>query len=161
MPGFEIDGEAYEIPALDTFTLDECEILWDVANMTQEDFEPADPTWPDEKRLAHAEAILEKIANPRFKRAIAEVAYRRKHPEVADELRSSVVGGANMLELSIALILGPGEVSDPTRGSENEPGNVTSISGLSKSADSGSRSESGSSEPDIPLANTGISGSGT
>jgi hypothetical protein len=161
MAVFEIDGEEYEIPALDSFSLAECELMYDVAGVRQEDFEPADPTWDDAIKVAHA-LELERIAMlPAFKRALAEVAYLRRHPEVEAELRSTLVGGANALEVTIALILGGAEISDPSTSSPNELENVSSIKPRSRSEATGSRSGSDSTEPETPLAATGISGSDT
>lgn len=157
MAGFEIDGELYAVPALDSFTLAECEILENVSGFRQEDFEPADPTWEEETRKAHAETVLQRIMSPRFKRALAEIAYRRKHPDVSEELRSKLVGDANALDVTIALILGDDEVADPSRDSRSALENVTSISELSKSEGSGSRSESDSDEPETSLEATGLS----
>lgn len=136
--GFEIDGTRYEIPRLDTFTMDEAQILYELSGVVQEDFAPEDPEASDEVKAAHEAGLESKIRNPAFKRALAHISYRRAHPDLPFDAAALAVGKANALDVTLALFKGEPE-SPPEMSSPNEPESKPSSSEHSKSEDSGSR----------------------
>lgn len=142
--GFEIDGERYDVPRLDSLDLNEEQILFDLAGIVQVDFAPAHPEAPDEEKRAIEREMADKIRNPSFKRALAHIAYRRRHPDAAFDDVQLVVGKVNALDAEIALVRGDG--SPPETSSPNEQENVKSSSKPSRSEASGKPSGS-DSEP--------------
>lgn len=150
--GFEIGGERYSVPPLDSFDLDEAEILYEVSGFLLEDLEPAHPEWTAEDKRKHVDELLRKIGNPKFKKALAHIAYRRRHPDVTFELGQQAAGKVNSLEITIAFIRGDAE--DPST-SQKPQGSSESSSEPSKPEDSGSPSVSGSGAPVSQLATTG------
>lgn len=155
--GFEIDGQRYEVPRLDTFTLDEAQVLYDVAKVVLEDFAPLHPESPDEEKTLHEASILMRIRNPAFTRALVHVAYLRKHPDAEDV--SFVVGNVNALDASIALIRG--DDSPPAQSSPSEPELSNSGSETSPSTGSGNGSGSYSDGQVVTLVPTGTGESAT
>ena len=142
-PGFEINGTFYEVPRLDTFDLDEEQILFDVAGMVQIDFVPAHPEASDEEKQLLERAMMARIRDPRFKRALAHIAYRRKNPDVGFDEIQERMGKVNSLEVELA-ILGGDEEDPPAVSSPSEPESKKSSNGSSKPEDSGSPSGSDS-----------------
>lgn len=152
-PGFEIDGDRYPIPTLDTFDLDEEEILYTVAGVVLEDFALPHPEADPEERAAHVAEFDRKIESPRFKRALAHIAYRRRHPDVQFDLAQTMAGKVNSLEITIAFIRG--DVEDPTETSPTPPASSTDTSEPSKDEASGTATENGSGAPVAQLASIG------
>lgn len=143
-PGFEIEGERYDVPRLDELDLDEEQILFDLAGIVQVDFAPAHPEASEEERQEITREIVAKVRNPAFKRALAHIAYRRRHPETAFSDVQLVVGKVNALDAEVALIRGDSE--DPQTSSPNEPESNGTTSEPSRSEASGTPSGS-DSEP--------------
>jgi hypothetical protein len=141
--GFEIDGKVYEVPRLETFDLDEEQILFDVAGVVQLDFVPAHPDASDEEKALVQRSMMAQIRDPRFKRALAHIAYRRRNPDVSFHEVQERMGKINALDAELA-ILGGGEDDPPPESSPSEPKSATSSSGPSSNEDSGSPSESDS-----------------
>lgn len=155
---FEIDGNTYAIPELDTFDMDEAEILFDYSGCVLEDFAPADPDAPEEEQEQHVQGQLAKVRNPRFKRALVHVAYRRAHPDLADAEVRAATGKANMLDVTINLFRGD---ADPQNSSQKQPERKTGISQPGSPVTSGSISPDGSEAPASLPESIGTGGSDT
>lgn len=138
--GFEIDGERYEVPRLDSLDLDEEQILFDVSGIVQVDFAPPHPEAADEEKRELEREMASKIRNPSFKRALAHIAYRRRHPEAGYDDVQLVVGKVNALDAEIALIRG--DAPDPQTSSPSEQESSVTSSEPSRSEDSGTPSGS-------------------
>lgn len=142
--GFEIDGRFYEVPRLESFDLDEEQILFDVAGMVQIDFVPAHPEASDEEKELLERAMMARIRDPKFKRALAHIAYRRQNPDVPFDDIQKRMGKVNALDVELA-ILG-GEEDPPAVSSPSEPESKSTTNGLSKPEDSGNPSGSDSDQ---------------
>jgi hypothetical protein len=151
--GFEIAGERYEIPRLEDLDLDEEQILYDIAGIVQADFAPAHPEASDEVKLSVMQDIADKVRNPAFKRALAHIAYRRKHPGETFGAIDVVVGKVNALDSEIALMRG--DDSPPELSSPSELDSSKSSSETSPSEDSGTPSGSISDKVVVIHAATG------
>lgn len=158
--GFVIDDKRYEIPRLDTITLDEERILYVYADTVLQDFAPAHPDMPDDERAVFDLAQLRKVRNPDFKRALAHIAYRREHPEEADADIQKAIGAVNALEVDIALLRGDDE-DPPATSSQKQPAKPSATSTRSKPTDSGSPTESDSDPVDETREATGTTESDT
>ena len=137
LSGFEIDGERYELPRLDTINLDEERVLYIYADTVLKDFRLPHPSWSDEEVLAYEQEQTRKIRNPDFKRALAHIAYRRRHPDVADQDVQIAIGSANALEVDLALLRGDAE-EDPPTSSQKPPEKPSESNSDTSSGDSGS-----------------------
>lgn len=153
-PGFEINGERLDVPTLESLTLDEEQILYDVAGVVQMDFIRAHPEASDEEKEAVERLILIRVRDPRFKRALAHIAYRRRYPAADFGDVQILVGSMNALDVDLAL-LGKGDAEDPTTSSPSEHESRSSSNGSSSSEDSGSPSGSDSGEVVDLRASTG------
>lgn len=141
--GFEIEGEVYEVPRLETFDLDEEQILYDVAGVVQLDFVPAHPDASEEEKEFVQRAMMARIRDPRFKRALAHVAYRRRYPEAAFDDVAIRIGKMNALDAELA-IFGEADADPPAKSSPSEPESETSSSEPSNGEASGNPSGSDS-----------------
>lgn len=99
----EIDGKLYEIPRLDDLDMDEEEILYDACGVILPDFMPANPAAPKEIRDAVELVQAARTRNPRFKRALCMIAYRRAEPELELEVISQRIGRVNAFDAELAL----------------------------------------------------------
>lgn len=115
--GFQIDGERYDIPTLDTITLDEERILYLYADCVIQDFAPSHPKWDEARKAAHDLIQMQKVRNPDFKRALAHIAYRREHPDVSDSEINRALGTINALEVDLAML--GDDPRPPEEGSQN------------------------------------------
>jgi hypothetical protein len=158
--GFEIDGERYDIPTLDTVTLDEERIMFLYADCVVQDFAPAHPKWDDNTKTAHDMIQGQKVRNPDFKRALAHIAYRRRHPEMEDSEINAALGKVNALEVDIAMLEG-GDASPPDLNSQNELGKQSKTGEPTKSTGSGSPTDSSSEDQAESPGATGTTESGT
>lgn len=147
-PGFEIDGERYEVPRLEDLDMDEEQILYDVAGIVQSDFVPAHPEAPDEVKLSVMQGIADKCRNPAFKRALAHIAYRRQHPELAFGDINIVIGKANALDAELALLRGDDDPPAPSSPNESESEKTSSEPLKSEGSTKRSRS---TSDPEAAL----------
>lgn len=157
--GIEIDGERYEVPSLDSLDMDECQILYDLAGIVQEDFVPLHPDSAEEEKILHESAILMRIRNPAFKRALVHIAYHRVHPELGRHEIEGLIGKLSGLDVTIAMLRGD-EEEDPQKSSPNEPENTSDTSETSNSPDSGKPSGSGSGARVVLLGPIGTGKSG-
>ena len=70
--GFVIDGVVYEVPGLDTLTMDEAQVLYDYSGLGLEDFaQSADETEEETKARERL------FRNPGLMRALMHIAYKR------------------------------------------------------------------------------------
>lgn len=119
--GFEIDGTHYEIPSLNTLTLDEEEILYRYADCVVQDFVPAHPDWDDQTTAAHNFLLNQRVRNPRLKGTLAYLAYRRKNTDVTEEEGMQIVSQVNALALDVAMLSPEDDESPPAQSSQSEP----------------------------------------
>jgi hypothetical protein len=158
--GFVIGHKTYPIPTLDTFDMDEAQVLYDYAGLALEDFGPAHPDSSDKEKDEHEADIVQKAKNPAFKKALVHVAYARGNPQLSRDAIEEVVRKVNILDATLVLLGGedrPPEMTD----SQNEPESDSDTKTTSRSSASGSPSENGSDEPDEILRPTGIGASAT
>jgi hypothetical protein len=157
--GFEIDGERYEVPLLNTLNLRESQILADMTEqrgrIVQEDFEPADPTWNAERKREHVMERLRMTERPDFKRALAAIAYLRRHPEETLSDAGVRSENANALDFTIASILGPDDVDPTMRTSLQTQSSESETQTLETLEHSGASSETATDEQDTSRAITG------
>ena len=159
MAQIEINGKPYELPTLDTITLDEERLLYIYADTVVQDFIPAHPESTDEEKALYQSLQLRKIRNPEFKKALAHIAYRRENPDADDAEIQAAIGLVNALAVDIAMLRGDDE--DPPTSSQKPPASTKSSSEPSSSTDSGSRTENGSGHQDKSPEPTGTTESGT
>jgi hypothetical protein len=157
---FVIDGKSYPIPMLDTFDMNEAQILYDYANVTLEDFAPAHPEWPEEEREKYEAGQLEKVRNPAFKRALLHVAYARGNPGQKFEFVREIIGRANTLDVTVALLT-EDDASPPKTSSPRPPSPSSDTRTRSRRTASGKDSPNGSAAPASNPASTGRSSSDT
>lgn len=151
--GFEIDGESYAIPRLDTITLDEERILYIYADTVLQDFMPANPADPAEAQQAYLALQMRKLRNPEFKRALAHIAYKRQHPELDDSSIQSAIGKVSALEVDIAIIKGSADDNPPASNSLSEHSSRSDTNEPSRSEAFGSHTANGSEQAaEIPEA---------
>lgn len=155
-----IDGKLLEPPAIDTFNMDEAQVLYDYSGLTLEDFARPEDTSEEE----FSELIKPKIKNPGFLRALMHVAYQRANPRQNPSRVKALIGEANM----IGALQHLGESDDEQEdGDDLPPASTTELeqssltSSVVSNATSGDDSTTSSDEPDGPAANTGTPGSDT
>lgn len=118
--GFIIDGTRYEVPTLDTFTMDEAQVLYDYSGLGIEDFVPiAEPPAPPDNadqdakaaydellaaRDGELEALNRKLRNPGFLRALVHVAYQRGNPKFTPQRVREAVGASDHTQNWVAFI---------------------------------------------------------
>lgn len=155
--GFLIDANMYEIPSIDTFNLDEAQILYDYCGLTIEDFDEIDEGDP-------------KFKNPGFIRALMHIAFQRGNPTISTARVETLVGSANLLSTYEQLVeanaaalaeaeqeeadaLPPASTSEPDESSQPDSLEKPSTTGSSDEKP-GSPSESDSGAQVVPLAPT-------
>lgn len=158
--GFLIDGKHYPIPTLDSFNMDEAQILFDYSGLALEDFVPAHPELSDDERATYEAEQLRKVRNPAFKRALLHVAFQRGNPQAQPAQVRQVVGAVNLLDATVALLAGDDdeEHSPATESSPSEPSKPSGSETPSERSGSGRTSPTGSDEQDGILASTGTFG---
>lgn len=146
--GFLIAGKVYEVPMLDSLTLDEAELMYDQSGLGQEDFVQE----ADESDDEHTARVAKLMRRPGFMASLARIAYQRGNPTVKAAQVQLVIGKTNRLELfsklasaepeedavPLALTNAPNEPS-PNGSPESEPS--TGSSPASTGSDSGSGSD--------------------
>ena len=144
-PGITVNGVNYPFPTLDTIDLNEEWILFLGADCVVRDFIPAHPEATDEEKAAYQRLQMLKLRDPRFKRALAHVAFRRGNPGLKYEDIEKAIGTVNALEADIAMLWG--EEEDPTQTSQKQPESKSDTSEPSSSTGSGRSTENGSDRP--------------
>lgn len=150
---FEIEGEQYEIPVFGTLTLDEAVVMFDICGVIQEQLAPLHPEAPEDDKKKHELDNLRLIADPRFKLALAAIAYKRKHPDADDVKLRLAAGSANAQDVTLAFLWG--DDSPPVMSSQKPQGAKRNTSDPSSSGDSGKASGSDSEGQVVPLSATG------
>ena len=162
MAGFEIDGEVYEVPRLDTFDMDEAQILYDLSGIVLEDFIPPHPDDSEEEREALLTLQMARVRNPAFRRALVVVAYVRAHPDAVPAEISQRVGKINAVDVTLAVLTRKGDdEEDPSTSSPKSPEERSSENEISPPSSSGSHSGSVSEGRVLSLPPTGTSESAT
>jgi hypothetical protein len=136
-PGFIIDGRRYDIPSIDTFTIDEAQILYDYSGLTLEDFAAADDGDADE--------LEPKFRNPGFLRTLLHVAYQRGNPKANPQRVRTLIGTANLIETLQQLAETVEEDAGP-------PVSTTEPDGSSPTSSAGSSESSGTASDDDSVA---------
>lgn len=161
--GFEINGEVYEVPYLDSFDMDEAQILYDLSGVTLEDFKPPHPDAPELEQAAILQLQLIRTRTPAFRRALVHIAYRRKHEEYDFDAMDKAFGKMNAADVSIAIsTVGSGDDEvDPSKSSPKPLDVESNESVTSEQSNGGSHSGSVSEGRVLSLAPTGTSASDT
>lgn len=156
--GLMIDGRLYEMPDVSTFTLDECQVLYDYSGLTLEDFVPLDGE-TDDDHLARIETMMR---NPGWRRTILHVAYQRGNPKTPAARVKDLVGSANWLDPFTTLGNEPEEGEESPLASTSEPTGSSPRSSLENdnspkptNETDGNSSTNDGDEPDDTQAGTG------
>ena len=123
--GFLIDGVVYEVPGLDTLTMDEAQVLYDYSGLGLEDFAQS----PDETE-EEAKARERLFRNPGLMRSLMHIAYQRKHKKLPASQIRSLVGAANVLDALQGLTTSEPEGEDVPLASTSEPSESSSNGSL-------------------------------
>lgn len=91
--GLLIDGQIYEMPDPSSFTIDECQVLYDYSGLTIEDFVPLDGETDEE----HDDRLDQMMRNPGVKKTLLHVAYQRGNPKIPASRVKYLVGNANWI----------------------------------------------------------------
>jgi hypothetical protein len=162
MAGFEIDGEVYEVPRLDTFDMDEAQILYDLSGIVLEDFIPPHPDDSEEEREALLTLQMARVRNPAFRRALVVIAYVRANPDAVPAEVSQRVGKINAVDVTLAVLTRKGDdEEDPSTSSPKLPEEKSSENETLPPSSSGSHSGSVSAARVVNLLPTGASESDT
>lgn len=153
--GFLIDGKEYPIPGVDSFDMDEAQLLWDYSGLTLEDFAAADPDDPDGEAV-EAER-QRKLRHPGLMRTLLHVAYQRGNPNVKPPVVKRMVGQVTLLE-AVSRIAEGGDAGPPAASeSTNEPSESLPSAKDDSSVSSGNGSHTTTDERDVTPAPTGRS----
>lgn len=158
--GFLINDIRHEIPTLDTFTMDEAQVLYDYSGLAIEDFMSLAPLPKDadeETQEAWAEERAEldgKLRNPGFLRALMHVAYQRANPNLSAAKVKTQIGTADLMT-NFAEFLESGVDEDdadpPESTTKPEPSSpkslVESNDPSGKSSEPSSEEQGGQAEP--------------
>lgn len=149
--GFRIDGLVYDVPTLDSFNMDEAEILYKTSGLALEDFAV------DEDDPEASARFQRNLRNPGFIRAMMTVAYIRGNPGMSVGKASAVIGKANLIEAVQNFIEAGSDESPPdqTLSGNGQPDSGASTE--SSSAPSGWSSTDSSAAPGDPPVATGTS----
>jgi hypothetical protein len=139
-PGFLIDGEHYPFPTLDSLDLDEAELLYLATGWGPEDF----VFDPDDEQ---AEEIAKRIIRPTTLKAMARIAYRRRHPSVDDKTVAKLAGKSSATHALVSLFASGGEESPPVEESTSGPDGSSRTSSVDSSESSGTDSTTSSDAP--------------
>jgi len=159
--GFVIDGKTYLIPTLDTFNMDEGQVLYDYSGSVVEDFAPADPRSSKDEQDEHERQILKLAKSPGFKKALLHVAFARGNPQESQSKVREIVGQVNILEATLALYGGDDESPPEVTPSPIELVKPSASETPSNGSASGGLSPSDSDPPDEIHVPTGITRSDT
>lgn len=154
---FILDGREYDVPGLDTLTMDERRTMYDYCGLTQEDFVPLEGETDEETQ----ERTQPLTRHPGFLQSLMHIAYQRGNPKLPDGRVKQIIGNTTFVD-AVAKFADEDETQeDPTAArstSEPAPSSPRSSEGLSES--SGNGSSITSDEPDATQPPTGASESG-
>lgn len=143
--GFEIDGKHYPVPPIDTFNMDEAQVLYDYSNLVLEDFvKPQDET-PEETRERE-----QLFRNPGLIRALMHVAYQRGNPKIPAGRVKALIGSVTIISAYESLA-----ASAPEDGEADPPASTTELAKPSPSdsvTSSGSSGDASTTDSDEPAA---------
>lgn len=162
---FEIDGRPYDVPMLSSFDLDEDRLFYQATGMHTED------AWLGLETGTVTSRDL--FDNEGFLAVMAQIAYRREHPEITDDLIVRLVGKQKRVDMIASLARSiaddeedaepgkdEGTTSVPNESSKSSSEERTTTSEPRPSPDS-TRSESASVPPVVARGTTGTPGSDT
>lgn len=149
--GFMIDGALYEVPSLDTFTMDEAQVLYDYSGLTIEDFAALEDEDENEQ--------VDRLKNPGFMRALMHIAYQRGNEKLAPAKVKALIGAANLLSSYEHLAVGEDDALPPE--STTEPEQQSLRSSVEQNEPSGDGSTKSSDGQVVPLEPITTLGSGT
>jgi len=149
--GFMIDGALYEVPSLDTFTMDEAQVLYDYSGLTIEDFAVLEDEDENEQ--------VDRLKNPGFMRALMHIAYQRGNEKLAPAKVRALIGSANLLSSYEHLAVGEDDALPPE--STTEPEQQLLKSSVEQNEPSGDGSTKSSDGQVVPLEPITTLGSGT
>ncbi len=154
--GFQIEGDIYEVPSLDTFSMDESQVLYDYSGLLIENFVvPIDET---DEELEAREKLYD---NPGFMRALMHIAYQRAHPELKASKIKALIGAAKVLEALSTLSSEPVEDESLPPAQTTGPEPSSERSSVVPNTPSGSDSSTGSDGPASTLHRIGTGRSAT
>lgn len=155
--GFLIDEKLYDVPGLETFTMDEAQLLYDYSGLGLEDFMAPDEDETDDERRRREKALR----NPGLLRALMHVAFQRGNPTMKPVRVRELIGKVNLVAAMEAL--GAGEEDDDASppASTSEPEQSSPSEWPASSESSGGGSTNGSDPPDAQPTPTGTSRSDT
>lgn len=142
--GFQIDGVIYEVPAIDTLTMDEAQVLYDYSGLRIEDFVERENETADDR-----EQRERKFENPGFMRALMHIAYQRVHTDLRNDKVRALIGSANILQALGTLSSGeeseelpPASTTEPEPSSPNGSVDSNETSGSDSTTDSAKQDDS-------------------
>lgn len=144
--GFTIDGKIYEVPSLDTFTIDEAQLLYDYSGLSIEDFVDMDED---------ADELDPRLKNPGFLRTLLHVAYQRAHPHLATKKVAKVIGEANVLASMEHMESQGDDAGPPASTTEHDDSSLRSSVGSSESSGIPSEPDSGGQVVLLPATTGG------
>lgn len=156
--GFEIGDAVYPIPQVMSLDMDEAEIFWDLCGHTIETFSPDNDGEYTDDRIRIITALMR---NPRFRRALMHIAYRREHPQASYDEISGHVGKASNMQSYVAWIAQLDREDDavpPSEASTSEQTESSLSSAADASRSSGSDSQKSTGPPVALLPATGTGG---
>ena len=154
---FVIDGREYPSPELDSLTMGERRVMYDLSGIVQEDFAPREDETEDE----HDARVTRQIRHPGFMESLMTIAYQRGNPDVKRDKVAAIIGNTNYLDAIE-------KWSETAEEADSRPLELTpSPDAPSSSETNGHNSSSGDSsrnatdEPDVTPAPTGTMRSAT
>jgi hypothetical protein len=76
--GFQIEGKVYEVPTLDSLSMGERRVMFELAGVTQEDFVREE----DESEEEHDQRVTKLMRHPGFMESLMHIAYQRGNPQL-------------------------------------------------------------------------------
>lgn len=153
--GFLIDGNLYPVPAIDSFDMDEAQLLYDYSGLTIEDFGQPDSEEEEQERTR-------RLRNPGFLRTMLHVSYQRANPAVKPVAVRKLIGSVNILEaLSGLADDAEDDARPPDQESTSRPTELSPNEPSSSSESSGGSSTNGSALPDSHPESIGVTRSDT
>lgn len=148
---FRIGGREYPSPDLDSLTMLERRVMYDLCGIIQEDFAPQD----DETETEHDERVGKLTRHPGFLESLMHIAYQREHPELSRAKVEAVIGSTNYLEALEAWTDSAEEADVIPLALTSPPDEPSSSLTDSKPERSGPSSTTGTDEPADALSHTG------
>lgn len=146
---FTIDEIDYPWPTIDSFTMSERRVMYDLCGFVQEDFVQD----LDESEEEHELRVRQMMRHPGFQEALMTIAYARGNPSLKPDKVRAVVESTNYIDAIAKNSELAEDDAGPPETSPSEHSNESDIRLVSSSEDSGARSRNGSDGPvSIPEA---------